>query len=128
MHVTMRLRHVVPVAMVSIGLASVGSCTSPGEESSYCADLTDLVQVLDGGGSTAEYEEVLSRVVEASPPAHAETWTLFLTLSREPFDYANFNPAVDSLDDIADDLDSTCAGLDQVIVDDDGRLRQLPEE
>jgi hypothetical protein len=128
MVLSMRLSRIVPVVMVSMGLASAGACTEPGEESSYCADLADLVQVLDGGGSKAEYDQLLGDVVEASPPAHAKTWALFQTLSREPFDYANFNPAVDSLDDIADELDSTCPGLDRVIVDDDGRLRQLPEE
>jgi len=49
-----------------------------------------------------------------------------LELSVEPFTYENFNPALDSLDDIGTDLEATCPRLGRFIVDDDGRVRGYP--
>ncbi len=96
------------------------------EESSYCAALSRAAQVLDDGGSTAEYNELLALIAAESPANHADTWALMLELSAEPFSYENFNPAADSLDRISVDLNSTCSGMDRMFVDDAGRMRQQP--
>jgi len=116
------------VALLTVAVAFVVSCTADPEPSGYCADLDELVRVLDAGGSVAEYEQRLARVGEESPPEHAPTWSLMLALSREPFSYDRFNPAVDSLDRIADDIVAICPGFDRTIVDDAGRMRRWPPE
>jgi len=79
--------------------------------------------VLDDGGTIGEYNELLTAVVDKSPADHASTWSLLLTLSEEPFSYDNFNPAVDSLEQLDPELDTTCPGLREMIVDDSGRVR-----
>jgi len=96
------------------------------EETGYCDDLIGAAQILDGGGTEAEYNDLLLRVAAHSPPDHADTWVLMSRLSEEPFSYENFNTATDSLDQISDDLDSTCPGLDRMFVDDGGRMRMQP--
>ena len=111
------------LASVAI-LVSLGSCAAGSEESSYCADLSNVLKTLDQGGTEADYNQLLARIVDESPSEHAQTWALMLKLSQDPFTYDNFNPAVDSLDRISVDLKSTCSGLDRMIVDDAGRMRQ----
>jgi hypothetical protein len=100
---------------------------SPSESSppAWCDDLLAAASVLDEGGSVATYDRLLDRVVASSPTGHAPTWALFVTLSREPFTYETFNPAVDSLDRIGDEVVAACPGFARVVVDDDGRLRHL---
>jgi hypothetical protein len=95
------------------------------EGADYCTEIGVLMSVLDDGGSVSDYDAALIRVGDAGPADHEAAWTLLLTLSQEPFDYENFNPAVDALDDISADLDATCPGVDRMIVDDDGRVRQF---
>ena len=93
----------------------------------YCDGLLSAAQILDDGGSEAEYNDLLLRVAAESPSDHSETWFLMSKLSEEPFTYDNFNVAIDSLDQISDDLNSTCSGLALMFVDDGGRMRmQLP--
>ena len=93
----------VPAALVIL----LGSCgASPddaarssnsgaGEETGYCDDLMSAAQILDDGGSVAEYNELLLRIAPESPSDHADTWLMMSKLSEEPFSYDNFNPAVD---------------------------------
>ncbi len=95
------------------------------EKAGYCAGIHNLMSVLDTGGSASDYDAALIRVSNASPPDHGGVWALLLTLSQEPFDYENFNPAVDALDAISADIEATCSGVDRLIIDDDGRVRQL---
>lgn len=101
------------------------TATTP-DESNYCADLGDLIRLLADGGTIDEYNELMTRIVEESPADHAPTWSLMLALSEETFSYDNFNPAVDSLEQLDPDLSVTCAGLGQRIVDDAGRVRSFP--
>lgn len=91
----------------------------------YCDEIREMMSVLGRGGSVPEYDAALSRVADAAPADHREAWRLLLTVSQEPFDYENFNPAVDALDEIFPDLDATCTGLGRMIVDDDGRITEL---
>jgi hypothetical protein len=97
-------------------------------ESDYCAEIDELARVLDEGGSVDEYNEVMKRVVVASPPDHVATWSLMTELSEEPFSYDNFNPAVDSLDRLGPALEVACPELRPFIVDDSGRVRSYPTE
>ena len=117
--------------------ASLASCSSPNDdagsvdatepaESPYCSDLAELTTVIDEGGSEGEYNDLLRRVADESPAHHAATWSLMLRLSVEPFTYENFNPALDSLDDIGPDIEATCPRLGRFVVDDDGRVRGFP--
>ncbi len=76
----------------------------------------------------AAYDRLLARVVASSPTGHAATWALFVKLSREPFTYETFNPAVDSLDRIGDEVVAACPRFARVVVGDDGRLRYLPAD
>lgn len=115
------------IAFLSLGACGSGS-GSGSEASSYCADLGRLVRVLDDGGTDAAYNRLLGRVAQEAPADHAPTWRLMSKLSRERFTYDNFNPAVDSLDRISDDLDAQCPGLGRLIVDNDGRMRLWTEE
>ena len=64
-------------------------------------------------------------VTAGAGSSRSPTWALFVTLSREPFTYETFNPAVDSLDRIGDEVVAACPGFARVVVDDDGRLRHL---
>lgn len=108
------------------GTEDVPSSGSPDEGANgYCATVESAAAVLDAGGSDRDYHELLRRAAAEGPAAHADTWQLMRTLSEEPFDYDNFNSALDSLDRITPSLDAMCAGLDAVVVDDDGRLRML---
>lgn len=93
------------------------------QETGCCDSIMSAAQILDDGGSEVEYNNLLRRVAAESPSSHAETWLLMSVLSEEPFSYENFNPAIDSLDRISDDLNSTCSGLDRMFVDGDGRMR-----
>ena len=95
--------------------------TQASDVSTYCTNVADLMGLLDGGASVADYDALLATIVDESPADHAGAWALMLTLSEEPFTYENFNPALDALDAI--DLDDTCAGLEPLVVDDDGRVR-----
>jgi hypothetical protein len=101
----------------------VESTSTSSEESGYCADLAALIDVLGGGDTIGEYNELLNSVVDESPAGHASTWSLLLTLSVEPFSYDNFNRAVDSLERLDPELDATCPRLGPMIVDDAGRVR-----
>lgn len=124
-------------ATIIVGLLVLdGACGSDHESTSgdtagtegpvaYCAEIDSLMSVLDGGGSAADYDAALIRVSDVSPPEHETAWALLLALSQEPFDYENFNPAVDALDGISADLDANCSGIDRMIVDDAGRLMRL---
>lgn len=60
-----------------------------------------------------------------APPAHKDLWSLLRVLADEPFDYANFNPAADSLDATADSLVDTCPGTGLFVMNDGGYLVQL---
>ena len=130
------LQRYVPAALVillgSCGGSADGAATSSSsaaaEVTSYCDDLMSAAQILDDGGSEAEYDELLRRVAAESPADQADTWLLMSKLSDEPFSYENFNAAIDSLDRISDDLNSTCSGLDRMFVDDAGRMRMQPSE
>ena len=82
--------------------------------------------MLDDGGTIDEYNEQLAGVLDESPADHASTWSLLLTLSEESFSYDNFNPAVDSLELLGPELETTCPGLGEIIVDDSGRVRSYP--
>lgn len=128
-------RHWIATAGLVLLLGSCGAGTDDvvssgdsgaAEETGYCADLISAAQMLDGGGAEADYNDLLLRVAAQSPPDHADTWVLMSRLSEEPFSYENFNTAIDSLDRISDDLNSTCPGLDRMFVDDDGRMRMSP--
>lgn len=110
--------------VVAVVLTACGAADEAGPPD-YCAEIRNAMSILDDGGSVAEYDAALARVADASPADHRKAWDLMLTLSREPFDYENFNPAVDALDDISADLDSTCPATERMIVDDDGRIRDL---
>ena len=133
MHRLQRLLPVLPVMLLGACASTpANTVASPGpstdEPAGYCDDLLRAAQILDDGGSEADYNDLLLRLASEGPPDHVETWILMSTLSTEPFSYDNFNPAIDSLDRISDDLDSTCPGLDAMFVDDDGRLRmQRPD-
>lgn len=122
---------VAMMIVVSCGAESnevASTTTDESDESDYCADLAALVRVLDDGGTSGEYDELLTTLVAASPPDHTPTWSLLLTLSEERFSYDNFNPAVDSLERLGPELSATCPGLGEFIVDDDGRVRSYPAE
>jgi hypothetical protein len=99
--------------------------TTP-DQSGYCEQLGSLLGVLDGGGTVAEYNALLTRVVAGSPAGHTDAWARLLTLSEEPFSYDNFNSAVDTLERIEPEFEVTCPGLARLIVDDDGRVRSFP--
>lgn len=99
------------------------AATAASGESGYCDQVAALIGVLDDGGTVGEYNELLAGVAAASPADHTVTWALLLTVSTEPFSYDNFNPAVDSLDRLAPELETACPGLGQIVVDDDGRVR-----
>lgn len=114
--------------LAACGADEVESTSTAFEESGYCADLDALIGVLEDGGTLGEYNELLTAVVDESPPDHASTWSLLLTLSEEPFSYDNFNPAVDSLEQLGPELDTTCPGLGEMIVDDSGRVRSYPTD
>ena len=114
--------------LAACGADEVESTSTALEESSYCAELDALIRLLDDGGTIGEYNELLTAVVDESPAGHASTWSLLLTLSEESFSYDNFNPAVDSLEQLGPDLDTTCPGLGEMIVDDSGRLRSYPTD
>lgn len=114
--------------LAACGADDVESSSTAADDSGYCADLDALMGVLDDGGTTGEYDELLTRVVDESPADHASTWSLLLTLSEEPFSYDNFNPAVDSLERLGPELDTTCPGLGEMIVDDSGRVRSYPTD
>lgn len=105
----------------AIALAACGGDDVAGD---YCAELRTAMTTLDDGGTIADYDAALERVAAAAPTEHRPAWDLMITLSREEFDYGNFNPAMDALDEISDDLDARCTDLDWMVVDDDGRLRQ----
>jgi hypothetical protein len=107
---------------IVLGACGIGA---DGASEDYCAEVRTLMSVLDDGGSVSDYDTALERVVDASPTSHREAWTLMLTLSQEEFDYENFNPALDALDAISPELDSTCSGTDWLVVDDDGRVRDF---
>ena len=118
-------------------VASLASCSSSNDdaapvettapaESTYCTDLAELTTVIDDGGAESRYNQLLQQIVDEGPPEHADAWSLMLTLSVEPFTYENFNPALDSLDEIGADLEATCPRLGRFIVDDDGRVRSFP--
>ena len=66
------------------------------------------MSVLDGGGSVSAVEAALIRIADAGPPDHEAVWNLLLTPSRQPFDHENFDVAVDALDEISPDLETTC--------------------
>ena len=106
----------------------VESTSTAVEASGYCADLDALIGVLDDGGTISEYNELLTRIVDESPADHASTWSLLLTLSEESFSYDIFNPAVDSLEQLGPEFDTTCPHLDEMIVDDSGRVRSYPTD
>ena len=114
--------------LTGCGSADDQSTATTPTESTYCADVDELTGLLEGGGSVDEYDEVLTRIIDESPDGHALTWSLMLVLSEEPFSYDNFNPAVDSLERLGPDLDTTCAGLQPMIVDDSGRIRSWPAD
>lgn len=114
--------------LAACGADGVESTSSSPGESTYCADLAALITALDDGGTIDEYNELLTGVVDASPADHAPTWSLLLKLSEEPFSYDNFNPAVDSLDQLVPELDATCPSLDEMIVDDTGRVGSYPTD
>ena len=116
------------VFLAACGDEEVESTSTASEEADYCADLDALISVLDDGGTIGEYDELLTAVVDESPADHASTWSLLLTLSEESFSYDNFNPAVDSLEHLGPELDATCPDLDEVIVDDSGRVRSYPTD
>lgn len=118
---------VAVVVMAPIACSSDGSdrpaATEESATAAYCADLVELMGLLDDGGTVAEYNALLAEIVDESPVGHGDAWALMLTLSEEPFTYDNFNPAVDALDRL--DLDSTCPGLlERLVVDDSGRVRR----
>lgn len=124
---------ITALAVVAVAVLGAVACSSESsdrrpvtEESAtgiYCADLVELMGLLDGGGTVTEYNALLAEIVDESPAGHGETWALMLTLSEEPFTYENFNPAVDALDRL--DLDGTCPGpLERLVVDDSGRVRR----
>jgi hypothetical protein len=116
------------VFLAACGSDDAESTSTAPEESDYCADLAELVGVLDSGGTIGGYDDVLTELVDESPADHASTWSLLLTLSDEPFSYDNFNPAIDSLDRLSPELDAMCPGLDEIVVDDDGRVRSYPTD
>lgn len=101
------------------------SCNSSGAEASYCAEIETAARVIPNGGTVAEYNTQLALVLDASPADHADTWQLMLTLSREPFTYENFNPALDSIDEISAEIRADCGAVyERVIVDNSGRLSE----
>lgn len=114
--------------LAACGADEVESTSAASEESGYCVDLDALIGVLDDGGTIGEYNELLTGVVAESPIDHASTWSLLLTLSEEPFSYDNFNPAVDSLEQLGPALEITCPSLREMIVDDSGRVKSYPTD
>lgn len=113
----------------STPLSSDGLAGSDGSGGSgYCGALVALIGLerTDGPMAELEYERryrtLLQAVIDQSPPEHTPTWELFVTLIDEPFTYNNFNPAVDSLDQIGVELKTSCPGVELMLVDDDGRL------
>ncbi len=96
--------------------------------SGYCGALVALIGLERSDGSMAKldyeprYRTLLQAVIDESPPQHTPTWELFVTLVDEPFTYDNFNPAVDSLEQIEAELNASCPGVESMLVDDDGRL------
>jgi hypothetical protein len=114
--------------LAACGADEVESTSTAVGASGYCADLDALIGVLNDGGTISEYNELLTRVVDESPADHTSTWSLLLTLSEEPFSYDTFNPAVDSLEQLGPELDTTCPDLDEMIVDDSGRVRSYPTD
>ena len=93
--------------------------TATPAESSYCSDLAELTTVIDEGGALGRYHRLLQRIGDESPPEHAATWSLMLTLSLEDFTYENNNAAINSLDDITPDLEQRCPALGQFTVGED---------
>jgi hypothetical protein len=116
------------VFVAACGADTDQSASTTPDESDYCAELAALIRVLDDDGTIGEYNELLTIVVDESPASHTPTWSLLLTLSEEPFSYDNFNPAVDSLEQLGPELSATCPVLDGMIVDDDGRVRSYPTD
>lgn len=116
------------LVVASCGSGDDGSAVTGTTASSYCADVGQLAGLLEGGGSVEDYDELLTRIVDESPDGHAPTWSLMLVLSEEPFDYDNFNPAVDSLERLGPDLEATCPDLRPIIVDDSGRIGSWPTD
>jgi hypothetical protein len=116
------------LVVTACGAEDDQSSATTSTESTYCADVDELIGLLDGGGTVEDYDELLTSIVDKSPDGHVLTWSLMLVLSEEPFTYDNFNPAVDSLERLDADLDATCADLQPMIVDDSGRVRSWPTD
>ena len=94
----------------------------------YCEALIALIGLERPDEGTGDHDDerryrtLLQAVHDESPPEHKPTWDLFSILADEPFSYDNFNPAVDSLEQIGAELSAGCPGAESVLVDEDGRL------
>ncbi len=91
----------------------------------YCTEIDDLISLEPTRQSDSPYLLRLQRLADMAPPEHKELWRLLRVLADEPFDYANFNPAADALDEAADSLTAACPALGFFVLNDDGYLVRL---
>lgn len=85
-------------------------------------DEREAFEPLEELARVAAYDRLITQVQELAPAEHARAWELLAAVSEEPFSYDRFNPAVDELERIDDDLEARCPSLGRFVVDDHGRL------
>lgn len=91
----------------------------------YCAAVDSLFSANTVDRSGTEYARQLQHAASLAPSDHVRFWALLQTLVTEPFDYENFNPAADALDETADSLRETCPALGIFVMNDDGFVTYL---